>query len=44
MPKGQQRSNRELKKPKQPKKPVAVPSTSTVTPSRVPGPVPAKKK
>ena len=44
MPKGQQRSNREQKKPKQAKKPVAVPSTSTVTPSRAPGPVAGKKK
>ena len=42
MPKGQQRSNREHKKPKQPKKPVAVPSTSSVTPSRAPGPVAVK--
>ena len=44
MAKGQQRSNREAKKPKQPKKVVAAPSTSTVTPSRAFGATVAKKK
>jgi len=37
MAKGQLRSNREQKKPKQPKKVVAAASTSTVTPSRASG-------
>jgi hypothetical protein len=41
MAKGQQRSNREQKKPKQPKKVAVAPSGSTITPSRAPG---AKKK
>lgn len=44
MAKGQLRSNREHKKPKQPKKVVAAPSVSVVTPSRAAGPAVAKKK
>ena len=44
MAKGQLRSNREAKKPKQPKKVAAAPSAMVVTPSRTPGPVGAKKK
>ncbi len=43
MAKGQQRSNREAKKPKQPKKVVVAPSASTVTPSRASGATPKKK-
>jgi len=43
MPKGQQRSNREAKKPKQPKKPVAPTSPfNTSSPIRIP-PAPGKK-
>ena len=44
MAKGQLRSNREAKKPKQAKKPAPGPSSSVVTPSRAPGPVAGKKK
>ena len=44
MPKGVQRSNREQKKPKQAKKPVAAPSATVVTPSRMPPPAVEKKK
>lgn len=44
MAKGQLRSNREHKKPKQPKKVVAAPSASVMTPSRADAPVAAKKK
>ena len=44
MAKGQLRSNREQKKPKQPKKVAAAPSTSTITPSRMPGSAGSKKK
>jgi hypothetical protein len=43
MPKGQQRSNRELKKPKQPKKPTTPPGSFVPTQGRTPGPVPGKK-
>ncbi len=42
MPKGQQRSNREAKKPKQPKKVAVAPSTAMS--SRVPAATGAKKK
>lgn len=43
MPKGQQRSNREAKKPKQPKKPVAPASPfKASSPIRIP-PAPGKK-
>jgi hypothetical protein len=42
MPKGQQRSNRETKKPKQPKK-VTVPASSSTMPQRS-VPVPGKNK
>jgi hypothetical protein len=42
MAKGQQRSNREAKKPKQPKKVEVAPSN--ITPSRAPGATGAKKK
>ncbi len=44
MAKGQQRSNREAKKPKQPKKAAAAPSTSAVTPSQAFAATLAKKK
>jgi hypothetical protein len=44
MAKGQLRSNREAKKPKQPKKVVGALSTSTVTPSRAFATTAAKKK
>jgi hypothetical protein len=43
MAKGQQRSNREHKKPKQPKK-VAVPSSFIATPAKPRAVVPEKKK
>ena len=42
MPKGQQRSNRELKKPKQPKKSV-VPAPPFIEMRAKPAPVPGKK-
>jgi hypothetical protein len=42
MAKGQLRSNREAKKPKQPKKPAPVPVTSSGGPARAPAP--GKKK
>jgi hypothetical protein len=44
MAKGQQRSNREKKKPKQPQKPAAIPASSRVTPVKAFAPVPDKKK
>lgn len=43
MAKGQQRSNREHKKPKQPKK-VAVPSSFVPTPAKPAAVLPGKKK
>jgi hypothetical protein len=43
MPKGQQRSNREKKKPKQPKKIAPVP-TGMVTPAKPGGSVPGKNR
>lgn len=43
MPKGLQRSNREPKKPKQPKKVAAPPSSSAVTQARTVAPVPGKR-
>lgn len=42
MPKGQQRSNRETKKPKKPKK-VSIPASSSVVPQAKSVPVPRKK-
>jgi hypothetical protein len=44
MPKGIQRSNREQKKPKQAKKPAAIPVSSGVTPVKPATPEPGKKK
>lgn len=44
MAKGQLRSTREVKKPKQPNKVGMKPSTSTVTPLRASAPTAAKKK
>ena len=43
MPKGQQRSNREPKKRKQPKKPAVPPAPFTGTPARTPISLPGKK-
>ena len=43
MPKGQQRSNREAKKPKKAKPPAAPATRSAVTPSKWAYPAPAKK-
>jgi hypothetical protein len=43
MPKGQQRSNREAKKPKQVKKTVVPGTRAAPTPPRWPVPAPAKK-
>ena len=43
MAKGQQRSNREHKKPKQPKKAAVPPSSSIVTQAKTAAPVPGKK-
>jgi hypothetical protein len=44
MAKGQQRSNREKKKPKQAKKPAAPTSSFTSTPARPGEPAPGKKR
>ncbi len=43
MPKGQQRGNKEAKKPKQPKK-VTVPASSSVVPQARAVPAPGKKR
>jgi len=43
MPKGQQRSNREAKKPKQAKKTVVPGARTAPTPPRWPAPAPGKK-
>jgi len=43
MPKGLQRSNREAKKPKQSKKPVAPASPYREVPARIPFPLSGKK-
>jgi hypothetical protein len=42
MPKGQQRGNREAKKPKQPPKP-SIPASSSVIPPPRPVPAPVKR-
>jgi hypothetical protein len=44
MAKGQQRGNREAKKPKQPKKPVAPAGSFIPTQAKPPTPVPGKKR
>jgi len=44
MSKGQQRGNREQKKPKQQKKATALPSSSIVAQAKAPAPVPGKKR
>ena len=44
MAKGQKRSNREVKKPKQPKKVAAATASFLGTPSRSAPPMPGKKK
>jgi hypothetical protein len=44
MAKGQLRSNREKKKPKQPKKPAAIPSSARANQGWTIAPVPDKKK
>lgn len=44
MAKGQKRSNREVKKPKQPKKAAAAAASFLGTPARSAGPMPGKKK
>ncbi len=44
MAKGQQRSNREKKKPKQDKKPAAPTSSFAAAPGRPTGPQPGKKR